>query len=309
MAAEGDALLRSALAATTNGVTVVDLREPDQPLVFVNEAFEQLAGLPRAEVLGRNCRFLQGPDTDPAAVARIRAAIARGEECREILVNLRGPERTPWWNEVHLAPVRDSAGTVVQYIGIQHDVTARVAAERELARERDRNRVSLERIEELSASDPLTGLPTRRRLAEQLETAIWTARAGEDTVALLLVDLDGFRKVNDELGHAAGDELLQTAAATLRARLRRGDLLARLGGDHFLVALTGLDPDSAVREASRIAVELTAAVSAPVALRGRVVDVAASVGVAVYPVDGEDFDTLLHSAYLNVSLRRSAAAG
>lgn len=307
LAGDGDALLRSALAATTSGVTVVDLRAPDQPLVFVNDAFEQLAGLSRDEAVGRNCRFLQGPDTDPSAVARIRTAIARGEECRETLLNVRGPERTPWWNEVHLAPVRDAAGTVVQYIGIQHDVTARVEAERELSRERDRNRASRERLEELAASDPLTGLPTRGRLAEQLETAIWTARAGEDTLALLLVDLDGFRKVNDTLGHAAGDELLQTAAGTLRSRLRRGDLLARLGGDHFLVAVTGLDPDTAVPEARRVAEELAAAVSGPVELRGREVDARASVGVAVYPVDGEDFDTLLHSADLNVSMRRSGA--
>jgi PAS domain S-box-containing protein len=214
LTADGEAVLQSALAATTSGVTVVDVLAPDQPLVYVNDAFVQLAGLPRAEVLGRNCRFLQGPDTDPAAVDRIRAAVARGEEWRETVLNLRGAERTPWWNEVHLAPVRDAAGTVVQYVGIQHDVTARVEAERELMRERDRNRVSLERIEELTASDPLTGLPTRGRLAEQLETAIWTARAGQDTVALLLIDLDGFRKVNDLLGHTAGDDLLTTSAGT-----------------------------------------------------------------------------------------------
>jgi diguanylate cyclase (GGDEF)-like protein/PAS domain S-box-containing protein len=304
---DDDGLLRSALAATTSGVSIADLRQPDQPLVYVNDAFERLAGLPRAEILGRNCRFLQGPDTDPAAVGRIRAAIERGEECRETVLNVRGPDRTPWWNEVHLAPVRDADGSVVQYIGIQHDVTARVEAERALVREQDRNRLSQARIEELAAGDPLTGLPNRGRLAEQLEAAIWTARAGEDTLALLLVDLDGFRSVNDRLGHAAGDELLATVAGTLRARLRRGDLLARLGGDQFLVGVTGLDPDTSVREARRIAEELAVAAAEPVELRGHDVAVPASVGVAVYPVDGEDFDTLLHSAGLGVAMRRSGA--
>jgi diguanylate cyclase (GGDEF)-like protein/PAS domain S-box-containing protein len=304
-ALDGDALLRSALSATTSGVTIADMTRPDQPLIYVNEAFQALAGFAPADVLGRNCRFLQSPDTDPAAVARIRAAIARGEECRETVLNVRGPERTPWWNEIHLAPVLDAAGTVVQYIGVQHDVTARVEAERALLQERDRNQVCLARIEELAYTDPLTGLPNRRRLEEQVETAIWSARTGQDTLALLFVDLNGFKAVNDRLGHAAGDELLQSVARTLRGRLRRGDLLARLGGDEFLVALTGLDPATAGVEARRVADELAAAVRAPIDLRDREVAVGASVGVAVYPGEGEGFEELLHAADLSMYARKA----
>lgn len=296
----GDDLLRRALAATTSGVTISDMRLPDQPLVYVNDAFEQLAGLPRADVLGRNCRFLQGSDTDPSAIARIREAIARGAECRETVLNHRGPDRTPWWNEIHLAPVHDAGGAVVQYIGVQHDVTARVEAERALLQERDRNQTCLARIQELAYTDPLTGLPNRRRLEEQVETAIWDARAGRDTLALLFVDLDGFKAVNDRLGHAAGDELLQSVARTLRSRLRRGDLLARLGGDEFLVALLGLDPVTAVDEARRVADELARAVWTPVELGGVKVTVGASVGLGVYPTDGEDFSSLLHGADLDM---------
>ncbi|SDF84462.1 PAS domain S-box-containing protein/diguanylate cyclase (GGDEF) domain-containing protein [Blastococcus aurantiacus] len=306
---DGDALLRSALAATTSGVTIADMRLPDQPLIYVNDAFESLAGLSRDDVLGRNCRFLQSPDTDPAAVARIRAAIDRGEECRETVLNLRGPDRQPWWNEIHLAPVFDADGGLVQYIGVQHDVTARVVAERALLQERDRNRAFLDRIEELAYTDPLTGLPNRRRLEERVETALWDARSGPDTLALLFVDLDGFKAVNDELGHAAGDELLQAVARTLRTRLRRGDLLARLGGDEFLVALTGLAPESAAAEARRVADELSATVAAPMPAAGREVTVGASVGVAVYPADGEEFGALLHSADMDMYARKTTARG
>jgi PAS domain S-box-containing protein len=135
----GEVLLRRALAATGTGISIVDLRLPDQPLVYVNRAFEQLAGLPAAEALGRNCRFLQCPDTDPAAVARMRRAVADGVECEEVLLNRRADGST-WWNECRLTPVRDPAGVVVQYIGVQTDVTARVEAERALATERDRSR-------------------------------------------------------------------------------------------------------------------------------------------------------------------------
>ena len=303
---DSDALLRSALAATTSGVTISDMRRPDQPLVYVNEAFERLAGLARGEVLGRNCRFLQSPDTDPAAVTRMRAAIDRGEELRETVLNVRGVDRQPWWNEIHLAPVYDTDGTLSHYIGVQHDVTAKVEAERALLQERDRNQACLARIQELAYTDPLTGLPNRRRLEEQVETAIWNARSSSDTLALLFVDLDGFKAVNDRLGHAAGDELLQMVARALRGRLRRGDLLARLGGDEFLVALTGLEPDGAAAEARRVADQLSAVVGEGVELRGREVAVRASVGVGVYPRDGEEFAALLHSADLDMYARKTA---
>ncbi len=295
-AGAGDALLRRALAATTSGVTIADMRRPDQPLIYVNGAFEELSGLSAEDVLGRNCRFLQGPDTDPAAINRIRDAIDRGVEIREIVLNHRGPDRVPWWNEIHLAPVVDAAGTLIQYIGVQHDVTARVEAERALQKERDRTRSHLARIEELAYSDPLTGLPNRRRLEELVEHAIWDARTGSDTIALLFVDLDGFTAVNDRFGHAVGDELLQSVATTLRGRLRRRDLLARLGGDEFLVALVGLDPATAAVEARRVADDLVAALGAPVSLGSTQVTVGASVGLGVYPVDGEEFGSLLHAA-------------
>src|SRR3954469_8017954 len=301
-----EALLERALQATSSGVTIVDLRLPDQPLVYVNEAFEQLAGFPREEVLGRNCRFLQGPDTDPATIGRMRAAVDRGEEFRATLLNFRGPDRTPWWNEIHLAPVTDADGTVVQYIGVQHDVTARVRAERSLLQERDRNRSYLERIEELAYTDPLTGLPNRRRLAERVETAIWGARAGDDALAVLFVDLDGFKAINDRHGHAAGDEALRTVAERLRGRLRRRDLLARLGGDEFLVALLDLDPRSAAVEATRVAAELADVVAAPLTLDGADVAIGASIGVAVFPEDGPDFPALLHAADLRMYDRKAA---
>jgi diguanylate cyclase (GGDEF)-like protein/PAS domain S-box-containing protein len=290
------ALLDRALAATPSGVSIVDLRLPDQPLVYVNAAFEKLSGLSREEVLGRNCRFLQGTDTDRAAVARIRAAIEAGTECRETLLNHRGPDRTPWWNEVHLAPITDADGTVVQYVGVQVDVTARVEAERALVQERDRTRGYLARIKELERTDPLTGLPTLRRLEEQVEAAMWTARARGDALALLVVEVDGLRAVVERLGHSAGEDLLVETARRLRSRLRRTDLLGRLGGEEFVAVLAGLDGPSARAEAFRLRQELADALSLPVLLGGEHVVVRAGVGAAVYPGGGEDVGTLLRAA-------------
>ena len=292
--AAGEALLHRALAATTSGVTIADMRRPDQPLVYANRAFEQLSGMSAQQVLGRNCRFLQGVDTDPAVVDAIRAAVAERREWRGTLLNFRGPERTPWWNEVHLAPVLGTDGTLAQYIGVQNDVTARIQAQRQVETERDRARTYLAQIEQLAYTDPLTGLSNRRRLEERVETALWEARLGGHALALLFCDLDGFKAVNDAHGHAVGDELLVVLAQRLRQQVRRTDLLARLGGDEFLIAIPGLDPANAAQHARRVADTITETLSRPVQLAGRQVSVGASIGIGIHPHDGSTFGELLH---------------
>lgn len=294
----GEALLHRALGATTSGVTIADMRRPDQPLIYVNQAFEHLSGYRIEDVLGRNCRFLQGEDTDLGVVNQIRAAIHAEREWRGTVLNHRGQDRTPWWNEIYLAPVFDGDGRLLQYIGVQNDVTARVEAERALAQERDRTRNYLDRIEQLAYTDPLTGLANRRRVEERIEAALWDARVGGHALALLFLDLDGFKTVNDAHGHGAGDELLVAVARRLREQVRRTDLLARLGGDEFLIALPGLDPATAVAEARRVAAHLAREVARPVTLTAAGVEirVLTSVGVSVYPEDGESFGVLLHHA-------------
>ncbi|WP_369056572.1 diguanylate cyclase domain-containing protein [Kineococcus terrestris] len=306
-ATTGEALLQQALAATTSGVTISDMTRPDQPLVYVNQAFERLSGFRAEEVLGRNCRFLQGEDTDRAAVAAVRDAIAEGREHRALLLNHRGPQREPWWNEVLLSPVRDASGRVVQYIGVQDDVTDRVLAQRALEQEQHRTRTYLEQLEDLAHHDPLTGLPNRRRVEERAEAALWDARLSGSAVALLFCDLDAFKAVNDELGHAAGDELLVAVARRLRSVVRRGDLVARLGGDEFLVVLPGLDPAGAAAHAERVAAELVRAAAEPLLVAGRRLSPAVTVGVAVGPADGEGFGRLLHRADQRMYAAKPAA--
>jgi diguanylate cyclase (GGDEF)-like protein len=197
--------------------------------------------------------------------------------------------------------VTNANGRVVQYIGVQNDVSDRVQAQRDVIRERDRGAVYLARIEQLAYTDSLTGLMNRRRFEDRFEAALLSARMQERAVALLFMDLDGFKSVNDAHGHAAGDELLRTVARRLRDRVRKSDLLARLGGDEFLVGLTGLDPANARLEAQAVAEQLRSSVSAPVPLSSGEVRIDASIGVSVRPDDAEDFGPLFHVADLRMS--------
>ena len=127
------ALKDRALDVAAEGITIADARLPDRPLIYVNEGFERATGYSAAEVLGKNCRFLQGPDTDPAAVTEIRAAVAAERECIVEILNYRR-DGTTFWNRLSITPVRDGHGEVTHYIGVQSDVTARREAEHGLRR-------------------------------------------------------------------------------------------------------------------------------------------------------------------------------
>ncbi|MGL5062022.1 MAG: PAS domain-containing sensor histidine kinase [Microcoleus sp.] len=121
-------LLERAIAASSNGITIADARMPDRPIIYCNRAFEQLTGYSSEEVLGRNCRLLQGPDTDRAELQRLRNSLQAGTEVKVILKNYR-KDKTPFWNELTISPVRDDSGEITHFIGVQNDITQRIATE------------------------------------------------------------------------------------------------------------------------------------------------------------------------------------
>jgi PAS domain S-box-containing protein len=176
----------SQLAATINnltgGVTITDPNLPDNPLIFVNPAFEQMTGYSRAEVIGRNCRFLQGPKTDPKSLNEIRQAIAQRRSCTVTLMNYR-KDGLPFWNELTISPVFDDQGQLINFIGLQIDVTARKQAEEALRESEERLRQVFSSISDhiyvtevtkegqrinryLSPVEALTGYPLERLLAD-----------------------------------------------------------------------------------------------------------------------------------------------
>jgi diguanylate cyclase (GGDEF)-like protein len=225
--------------------------------------------------------MLQGPSTDPVAVAEIGAAIAAGRSARVRLRNYRADGST-WWNELLLCPVHDSAGQLTHYIGVQNDVTAQVEAERTVLH--------------LAYHDALTGLPNRARLDDALTAALTRRKRTATATALLFIDLDNFKAVNDRHGHSAGDALLRQVATRLRSAVRADDLLARQGGDEFLVLLTDLPLHDAAAVAARAADQLLHALREPFDVHGIKLEVAASVGISVDTDGVADADDLRRTA-------------
>jgi len=150
-----------ALATAAEGITIADARLPDMPLIYVNDGFERITGHRASDVLGRNCRFLQGPDTDPDAAEEIRSAIREQRPCLVEILNYR-IDGSPFWNRLSITPVRDAAGTVTHYIGVQSDITVRREAEDALADANRRMRRDLDaaaRIQQSLLPDHAPELP------------------------------------------------------------------------------------------------------------------------------------------------------
>ena len=216
--ARAEAQLRErAVLATGLSFTVADARADDLPLIFVNPAFTLTTGYTPEEVLGRNCRFLQGPETDPAGPAAIRAALEAGEEVTVTLLNRRR-DGTAFWNQVSINPIRDADGDVTHFVGIQHDVTERVEADRDRAAAYRAERIARERLALLAeATSTLAATLDVDESLERLARLVVPLLA--DWVAIHLVDeAGGVRQV--AVRHRDGQEDLLRRYAELQPRPR-----------------------------------------------------------------------------------------
>lgn len=258
-------------------------------MVYANPAFTAITGYPMEEVAGRNPAFLQGEDRDQPDIALLRQIIRHKEAGVVTLRNYR-KDGTRFWNELHLAPVADGAGRVTHYVGVMNDISERIAYQEELERR--------------AHYDELTGLANRVLLNVRLEHAIAQARRHEGVAAVLFIDLDQFKLINDGLGHTCGDHLLIEAANRLRAVVRETDTVARLGGDEFVIVLA--EPAHA-EETAEVAQRILEALAHPVHVGGNNLYVTASIGATLFPRDGTDGETLLRNA--DAAMYRAKALG
>ncbi|MDA1240878.1 MAG: EAL domain-containing protein [Chloroflexi bacterium] len=296
-ASEGEARIRALVESAGDIVFTVDTE------LRYTGLYGPLATHPaRAAMLGRTPFAVFGDTRGPGQTALIQRALD-GEvvtyewiRADEPLISFTADESVHGIR-VTLTPLRSEEGTIVGTVGIGQDITRSLDAERE----RDANRRELDW---LATHDDLTDLPNRRLLRERLELDMAAAQRTGKQVALHFIDVDEFKDVNDAFGHLAGDELIRAAAARLSDLMRQGDLVARIGGDEFVVVQAGVESEQA---AAGMADAILHMFAAPFDVGQQQVHLSASVGIARYPVDAQDAADLMQAA--DVALYAAKAEG
>ena len=278
---QAQAQLRLAASVFETSLDGIIITDSEFRIIDVNPAFTRITGYERDAVLGANPRTLGSPRQAVEVFVQMRDVLTRQGTWRGELWNRRnGGEDYPVL--LSISAVRDEHQAVMRYVGVFSDISRIKEHEAELER--------------IALYDPLTGLPNRRWLSQQLELSVSRALNTGQVLAVCYLDLDGFKAVNDQHGHEAGDQLLIRISQQLRSTLLPEDKLIRLGGDEFVLLLEDIHPsgDRGFQTRLRRALE---AIARPVDLSSRLqVSISASIGVTVFPQDGSDPETLLRHA-------------
>ncbi|AMC36459.1 EAL domain-containing protein [Janthinobacterium sp. B9-8] len=270
-------LFKRAVESSANAVMISDSRIDTHPVLYVNPAFERITGYSATEMIGHNGRLLLGNKLDQPELEVIRRILRNHGTGHSILQCFR-KDGSPFANELFIAPLLDEQGKTSHYISIFNDVSERLRRETQLA--------------QLATHDPLTGLANRALLNDRLACAITRSQRYDSIAAILLIDLDRFKNINDSLGHAVGDILLKLVATRLESLMRAGDTVARMGGDEFAI-VTDL---VAKEDAATVARKVLSTLSAPYTIEQAELFVTPSIGISFSPDDGMDADSLLRRA-------------
>jgi diguanylate cyclase (GGDEF)-like protein/PAS domain S-box-containing protein len=261
--------------SATEGVMITDA---DLRIIDVNHAFCAITGYDYAEILGENASILQSIKHDENFYKKLWTSVKeKGTWQGEIWDRRKNGEVYP--KKLSIAAITDEDGTIVRYIGLFSDISAM--------------KQNQDQLFYMANYDSLTGLANRRFFRDRLELSIQLARRGGQSSALMIIDLDGFKLVNDNLGHQAGDGLLCKVAERIKDCVRDTDTVARIGGDEFVVLLPGI---SSPHNAALIAQKILSRVIEPATFEHQEIFISSSIGIAFFPEDASDAEGLMHNA-------------
>ena len=265
--------LRKLSQAVEQSPHVVFITDANQKIEYVNHAFTRITGFSRKQAMGQTPRLLRSGKNPEEIYHHINEHLQRGETWRGELIN-RAHNGVDYIASVIIAPVRQADGLVTHYLCIQENITLQKQAQ--------------QHIEKLAHFDQLTGLPNRELLQHRFQSAIVTAEQSHSQFALMFIDLDNFKNINDSLGHNIGDQVLIRIANRIKRISREVDTVSRLGGDEYILVL----PNTNKAGAEKVAVKLLEAVSRPILVQHYELCITPSIGIAIYPEHGADFENL-----------------
>jgi diguanylate cyclase (GGDEF)-like protein/PAS domain S-box-containing protein len=278
--------LSSAVEQTADSVTITD---PEGNIEYVNAAFSEITGYSKQEAVGRTNRILKSGRHDKEFYAQLWQNLTQGKAFQDIFINRR-KDGSLYYEEKSITPLKDDDGVVTHFISTGKDITEQMKTR--------------ERLQHLSHHDNLTELPNRSLFMDRLGQAISRARWNGRVVAVLFIDLDRFKNINETLGFDYGDAVLQAVATRLSQSVRDGDTVARLGDDEFAVLLE----DVYQKEDIPVVVEkIIKSLSQVHILKAHEVFVTTSIGISLYPNDGNDAQTLIQNA--DVAIHHAKESG
>jgi diguanylate cyclase (GGDEF)-like protein/PAS domain S-box-containing protein len=271
-------LHKRAIESSANPIILIDATRADFPIEYANPACERVMGYAAEDLIGRAMTSIASQQADQTAVRKLRNAMRKGRGGHALLRHARR-DGSEVYSELYVAPVKNEAGDTEHFVMSQYDVTLAKRYEAEL--------------EHHSKYDRLTGLPNRSLLNDRLDQALAFARARSTPVWVVFIDLDNFKYVNDTLGHRAGDLLLLELAPRIAATLKPADTASRTGGDEFVLILTSSADEL---QAALLVQAVRQAVAQPLTLQDHTLVLTCSAGIAAFPTDGTDAETLIRRA-------------
>jgi len=267
--------LSTALQQTADSVVITN---SDGIVEYANLAYEALTGFDCEEVIGRHSDFFDSGAHDSHFYEKLWATIKAGKIFDDVLINRR-KDGVLFYEEKRITPLKNLAGEITHYISTGRDITDRIEAQ--------------ERLRHMAHHDALTQLPNRSMMMDRLKQAITRAIRDGSLVAILFIDLDHFKMINDTLGHDVGDHTIKEVARLLQDCLRASDTVVRFGGDEFVVLLPEINSQ---KEVTRLVNKVQMALNTPIMMEGQELFMSASIGVVLCPDDGNDVNTLLKHA-------------